>query len=215
MGEWVEDDLSQHEAERYEAQDRDGDMMGQKQVDAVMVIGVDVNFALEPAHWFDGCPFSAVPLWLQSMIQNKGVIPHNRGSTDYASWDVVTMHGVKTAGPGDWIVLRNGELSVCPGESRRQSSKLPAYDRINMTKRIGDDQLELMRRLWDEGDMSRDNLKRTAMPGMRIAYLNRVGLTEWIRPKLKPWGSAIGIRLTDAGRTFLVNKETSLTTDEI
>lgn len=43
--------------------------------------------------------------------------------------------------------------------------------------------------------------------GYQIAGLNRKRLTEWIRPPGRPAGNAIGIRITDAGRTALSNGE--------
>jgi hypothetical protein len=85
--------------------------------DAVRVTSVDANLALPWDKMFDGCPFSAVPAWIDSMLQARGLIPHTTGGTDYAQWHVVTPDGVKNARPGDWIVLRSsGELDVCAGE---------------------------------------------------------------------------------------------------
>lgn len=39
--------------------------------------------------------------------------------------------------------------------------------------------------------------------GYRVAYMNRYGWTEWIRPEGRPTGNATGIRVTDLGRTMM------------
>lgn len=66
---------------------------------------------------FDGSPFSDVPMWLRDAMNNRKIVLHTRGGTDYAQWEVTTKLGVVNAGPGDWIVRNeNAELTVCPHE---------------------------------------------------------------------------------------------------
>lgn len=83
-------------------------------IEAVKVTAADYNAALPPAQMWDGCPFSEIPGWLASAIAAGTVQPHNRGSTDYASWDITTLEGVMSAGPGDMIIQGvKGELYPC------------------------------------------------------------------------------------------------------
>jgi hypothetical protein len=85
--------------------------------EAVRVTAVDANLALPWPKMFDGCPFSAVPPWIDEMLLAGGLLPHTTGGTDYAQWHVVTNNGVKNARPGDWIVRRvNGDLDVVESE---------------------------------------------------------------------------------------------------
>ena len=83
---------------------------------AVRVTAADFNGTT-----WDGSPFSATPQWLQTFIRNGIIVGHTRGSTDYASWDVLCGDGMKTAGPGDWIVYRRDRsLSVVQYEDARE-----------------------------------------------------------------------------------------------
>jgi hypothetical protein len=71
-------------------------------IEAVQVKATDFN-----GHSWDGNPFSeALPEghWLREAVMNGAVVPHTRGSTDYAEWDIRTLEGVMSAGPGDWII---------------------------------------------------------------------------------------------------------------
>ena len=80
-------------------------------------IAVKVRAADFNGETFDGRPFSAVPDWLMEAVRNCEVMPHTRGSTDYAEWDVVTKVGIVSASPGDWIIRRErGDLSVVSEE---------------------------------------------------------------------------------------------------
>lgn len=84
-------------------------------VEAVRVDATDFNMALLP-DWkraFDGWPFSASPEWLLTALEDGKITPHNRGSTDYAGWDIVTNQGTASAAPGDWIIFAHGEVYPC------------------------------------------------------------------------------------------------------
>lgn len=86
------------------------------EVEAVQIRAVDCNFALEPEEWFDGCPFSEVPPWLNDALASGDVTPHTTGSTDYAQWHIKTLEGVMNAQPGSWIIRGiKGELYPCEG----------------------------------------------------------------------------------------------------
>ena len=81
-------------------------------IEAVKVTAADYNPAIENP--WDGCPFSEVTAWLEAAIEDNILVPHNRGSTDYASWDIKTAEGTMTAGPGEWIIRGiKGELYPC------------------------------------------------------------------------------------------------------
>jgi hypothetical protein len=81
-------------------------------IEAVRVTAADYNPAIE--HPWDGCPFSEIPYWLEAAVEDNLIVPHNRGSTDYASWDIKTLEGTMTAGPGDWIIRGvKGEFYPC------------------------------------------------------------------------------------------------------
>lgn len=43
--------------------------------------------------------------------------------------------------------------------------------------------------------------------GYQVAAMNKLGLTEWVRPAGRPGGSAIGIRILDAGQTALAKAD--------
>lgn len=81
-------------------------------VEAVRVTAADFNAALLPSpKAFDSSPFSEIPQWLADANAKGDLRPHSRGSTDYAQWDIMTLEGVMTAQPGDWIVKGvKGEL---------------------------------------------------------------------------------------------------------
>lgn len=84
---------------------------GDRQEIAVRVTAADFN-----GHDWDGSPFSSGPDWLIAAAQDRSLVPHTRGSTDYTQWDVTTLRGVINAGPGDWIIRRErGDLSVVEG----------------------------------------------------------------------------------------------------
>ena len=84
------------------------------EIEAVRVTAADYNPALPPAKCWDGCPFSEVPGWLAEAVYGGKVVPHNRGNTDYASWDIKTLEGTMSAGPGDWIIRGvKGEIYPC------------------------------------------------------------------------------------------------------
>lgn len=72
--------------------------------EAVRVTACDCNLALGWDKMFDGFPFSANPKWIGWALTGGLLLPHTRGSTDYAQWDVVTPAGTVNAWPGDWIV---------------------------------------------------------------------------------------------------------------
>lgn len=77
---------------------------------AVRITAADFN-----GRSWDGSPFSVRPDWLIAAVKTGQIMPHTRGHTDYAEWDVVlgSGKGIKSAGPGDWIIRRkNGDLSV-------------------------------------------------------------------------------------------------------
>lgn len=81
-------------------------------IEAVRVTAADYNPALETP--WDSCPFSEIPDWLEIAANDGTLIPHNRGSTDYASWDIKTLEGTMTAGPGDYIIRGvKGEIYPC------------------------------------------------------------------------------------------------------
>lgn len=88
-------------------------------IDAVRVTAADFNGHRGCDHskgctaW-DGSPFSEVPDWLAKAIDDGNCVPHSRGGTDYAQWDIPTLEGVMTAQPGDWIIQGvKGELYPC------------------------------------------------------------------------------------------------------
>lgn len=82
--------------------------------EAVRINATDFNPNAPLTTAWDGCPFDEVPGWL-SRAWDEGVVrPHNRGGTDYAEWDIKTLHGTVSAGPGDWIVRNpQGDLYPC------------------------------------------------------------------------------------------------------
>jgi len=64
---------------------------------------------------WDSAPFHPAPgpKWLSEAVHAGRIVPHTRGDTDYARWDVTTPKGVVDAGPGDCIMLEpNGDLHV-------------------------------------------------------------------------------------------------------
>lgn len=84
------------------------------EIEAVQVKATDCNLALPLPQMFDGCPFSEVPAWLSEAFDKGILVPHNRGSTDYAQWDIKTLEGTMSAGPGDWVIRGiKGELYFC------------------------------------------------------------------------------------------------------
>lgn len=81
-------------------------------IEAVQVTAADFNPAVEQG--WDGSPFSELPRWLVDAISQGHMTPHTRGGTDYAQWDILTLEGVMTARPGDWIIRGvKGELYPC------------------------------------------------------------------------------------------------------
>ena len=83
-------------------------------IEAVRVTAADYNPALPANRAWDGCPFTEVPQWLRNALDDSLIVPHNRGSTDYAGWDIKTLEGTMSAGPGDWIICgTTGELYPC------------------------------------------------------------------------------------------------------
>ena len=84
-------------------------------VAAVKVNCVDYNKHAEKP--FDGTPFSEVPDWVNDAIQKELLVPHDRGGTDYAQWDIHAPVGVMTAQPDDWIIKgSNGGLYPCKSD---------------------------------------------------------------------------------------------------
>lgn len=81
-------------------------------IDAVKVTAADYNGTM-----WDGSPFSHAEPWLWEAL-DKGVLkPHTRNHTDYAEWDIVTLEGVMSCGPGDWIARGvKGELWAIKGD---------------------------------------------------------------------------------------------------
>jgi hypothetical protein len=67
---------------------------------------------------FDGSPFSVLPDWLQTAINDlKITISDKHGDRDYAVWRVETPKGPVYAFPGDRIIRRErGDLSVVEEE---------------------------------------------------------------------------------------------------
>jgi hypothetical protein len=87
----------------------------------VKVTAADCNMGLPPEKMFDGCPFSDTPSWLGRAVAAGRVVPHVRGGTDYAQWDVSTASGTVTAWPGDTITAADdGVLSVIPRQKPAQ-----------------------------------------------------------------------------------------------
>lgn len=46
--------------------------------------------------------------------------------------------------------------------------------------------------------------------GYRVAYMNRHGWTEWMRSEKRPLGNAVGIRITELGRTMMAHNQAAL-----
>ena len=84
-------------------------------IEAVQVTAADFNGnAKSWAEAWDGSPFSEAPDWIARAIVDGEITPHSRGGSDYAQWDIVTLKGVMTAQPGDWIIKGvKGELYPC------------------------------------------------------------------------------------------------------
>lgn len=83
-------------------------------IEAVQVTAVDFG----PAG-FDGCPFTEMPEWLQTALED-GTVAVEPDDRDYAIWRVGTLEdGPKKqakhiAVPGDWIIRGvQGELYPC------------------------------------------------------------------------------------------------------
>ncbi len=84
------------------------------EIDAVQITAADYNPALPPDRAWDSSPFSELTDWLAVALDAGAIVPHNRGSTDYASWDIKTLEGTMSGGPGDWIIRgTEGELYPC------------------------------------------------------------------------------------------------------
>lgn len=98
---------------------------------AVQVTAADFN-----GQTWDGSPFSVRPDWLMDAIKAGKIMPHTRGSTDYAQWDVATKSGATVnATPGDWIIRRErGDLSVV--------DERDAFILINLRAPVRDDNPE-------------------------------------------------------------------------
>ena len=83
-------------------------------IEAIRVTAADYNPSLPIQRAWDGCPFTEIPSWLAKALDDGILVPHNRGSTDYASWDIKTLEGTMSAGPGDWIIQGvKGEVYSC------------------------------------------------------------------------------------------------------
>ena len=75
-------------------------------IEAVQIRATDFN-----GRTFDGNPFSEVaPQWLQDAIKEQRVFAYG-ADRDYALFKIMTLEGVMSAEPGDWIVRGiEGEL---------------------------------------------------------------------------------------------------------
>lgn len=85
---------------------------------AIKVTAADYNPALSWDKAWDGSPFDHIDdedlVWLDEAARAGNLKPHNRGSTDYAQWDIETLEGTMTARPGDWIIRGvKGEIYPC------------------------------------------------------------------------------------------------------
>lgn len=87
------------------------------EIDAVQITASDYNPQLQWERRWDGLPFRLSyrdVSWLDDAVWSGVLVPHTRNGTDYAQWDIKTLEGVMTAGPGDWIIRGvKGELYPC------------------------------------------------------------------------------------------------------
>lgn len=71
-------------------------------IEAVQVTAADYNPGVKDA--WDGSPFSESPDWLVDAVTSGVITPHTRNCTDYAEWDIKTLEGTMSCGPGDYII---------------------------------------------------------------------------------------------------------------